>query len=110
MNDSVYYPLIQPTTDASKFLCAREVFLRYCTSDGYLGNRTGPLGWHFRGRSVLAATVEEMVALGMGSVPGTTLLYGGCSAGSRGASDNLWFFKLRVRMDFLLIISFLSSC
>ena len=23
--------------------------------------------------------------IGMGSVPGTTLLYGGCSAGSRGA-------------------------
>lgn len=68
---------------------AHRIYLNYCTSDGYLGNRTGPLGWQFRGRSVLAATIEEMVALGMGSVAGSRLLYSGCSAGGRGAMYNI---------------------
>merc|ERR1719210_699100 len=34
-----------------------------------------------------------MVALGMGSVAGTRLLYGGCSAGARGASYNIDWLK-----------------
>jgi len=68
---------------------AHRIYLRYCTSDGYLGNRTGPLGWHFRGRPVVTAVIEEMAALGMGSVQGTRLIYGGCSAGARGAYYNI---------------------
>lgn len=77
-----------------RFASAHRVFLRYCTSDAYLGNRTkGPLGWQFRGRSVVKATIEEMFALGMGSVAGTRLLYGGCSAGGRGASYNIDWVK-----------------
>lgn len=72
-----------------RFRSAHRVFLRYCTSDGYLGNRTGPLGWQFRGRSVVKATIEEMVWLGMGSAAGTKMLYSGCSAGGRGVSYNI---------------------
>lgn len=68
-----------------RFVDAHRVYIKYCTSDGYLGNRTGPMGWHFRGRAVLQATIEELVKMSMGAVSGTRLLYGGCSAGGRGA-------------------------
>lgn len=88
---------------------AHRIYLRYCTSDAYLGNRTGPLGWHFRGRSVLAATIEEMLALGMGSTPGTRLLYGGCSAGGRGASYNIDWLRDSLLPASVTVRGFLDS-
>jgi hypothetical protein len=69
------------------------VFVPYCTSDGFAGSVTGPPAlpeWSFRGHDVVTAVVQDLVAThGMGSKPGSTVLYSGCSAGARGALFNL---------------------
>ncbi len=77
----------------AKFGDMNLVFVPYCTSDGWAGSVTGPPAlpeWSFRGHDVVTAVVQELVAVhGMGSASGSTVLYGGCSAGARGALFHL---------------------
>jgi hypothetical protein len=58
----------------------------YCSSDAHLGN-TSAFGFEFRGAAVVRAVLHEAVAThGFGSSAGATrLLFGGWSAGARGA-------------------------
>ena len=64
---------------------------------GDVGASNETFGYAFRGRRIIKAAIEQLVTQhGMGSVaPGTTapprLLFGGCSAGARGAMVNLDF-------------------
>ena len=80
-------PAQSPLSGAHKF------YLRYCTSDAHMGSRgasAGSLGWHFRGQHTIAAALDLMVKQhGLGSAPGHTVLFGGGSAGGRGAMSNL---------------------
>ena len=60
------------------------------TSLSTLKTVSGTTGWNFYGQRIIAATMDAVVNdFGMGSLPGTRLLFGGCSAGSRGAMFNL---------------------
>jgi hypothetical protein len=79
---------------------ANSVYLRYCTSDGYIGDRAASLatgGLAFRGRRVVEATIAALGERhGLGRTPRnttnsstTTVLYSGCSAGGRGVMHNL---------------------
>lgn len=57
-----------------------------------LPNAAGTLGWAFKGQRILEATLAILSgdsAFGLGSVPGTRLLLGGCSSGARGALVSL---------------------
>ena len=46
--------------------------------------------WSFRGQRIISATIKTLIQQqGLGKLPGTRLLFGGCSAGSRGAMFNL---------------------
>lgn len=66
-------------------------FVKYCTSDAHSGSTsTSPLGYPFRGHDVLTAVFAHLVAArGLGGAPGTRVLFGGASAGARGALFNL---------------------
>lgn len=79
---------------------ANQVFVGYCSSDAWAGNIgaadtplstlktiSGTLGWNFRGQVIIAAVMDALVTeWGLGAVPGHRLLFGGCSAGSRGGA------------------------
>ena len=65
----------------------------YCSSDAWAGDAgpaSNPMGWQFRGQRIVAAVLQTLrQQQGLGSLPGTRLLFAGCSAGSRGAMFNL---------------------
>eukprot|EP00039_Didymoeca_costata_P012767 m.185631 g.185631 ORF g.185631 m.185631 type:complete len:196 (-) comp15578_c0_seq2:689-1276(-) len=64
---------------------ANVAYLRYCTSDGYIGNQSDTSvsnGWKFHGRNVVEETVRQLVVThGMGSMSTETFIFSGCSAG-----------------------------
>jgi len=68
------------------------IYVPYCSSDGYVGNLAAaecPFGWNFMGRAIVVAVFREAMKRGLGARDGTQVLYGGCSAGARGAMFNL---------------------
>ena len=77
--------------DSVSYAGANSVYLRYCTSDGYIGDRAASAatgGLAFRGRRVVEATIAALATrhgLGQGSI----VVYSGCSAGGRGVMHNL---------------------
>ena len=77
------------STDA-RLKNANLVYVGYCTSDAYAGAVTSsPVNFAFMGRAVVKAVFDDLMATqGLGNVSGTRVLYGGCSAGARGAMFN----------------------
>jgi hypothetical protein len=64
----------------------------YCSSDGWAGSTAAapPTNFAFRGHDIVAAIFADLAAKqGLGSAAGTRVMYGGCSAGARGALFNL---------------------
>ena len=64
----------------------------YCSSDGWAGSIAAapPTHFAFRGHDIVTAIFSDLAARqGLGAAPGTRVLYGGCSAGARGALFNL---------------------
>ena len=78
---------------------ANKIFVKYCTSDGHMGNTTAH-GWRFRGASVIQKVLTELVEIhGLGSGANNrtdTLLFGGASAGGRGAMVHLDYVRQMV--------------
>lgn len=61
---------------------ASKVYVPYCTSDAYMGDGAfGP--WQFRGARIVRAVLKDLRTRGLR--PGSRLIFGGGSAGSRGA-------------------------
>ena len=68
---------------------ANKAFVTYCSSDAWVGDGIS-YGFAFRGQRIVAAVLASLVQKqGMGSVPDTRLIFGGCSAGGRGAAFNV---------------------
>jgi len=73
---------------------ANKVFVHYCTSDAHMGNATA-MGYQFRGHQVVQAVLSDLVdRRGLGSQSLTSkgrdlLIFGGGSAGARGAMVHL---------------------
>jgi hypothetical protein len=67
-----------------------KVFVHYCTSDGHVGSAE-QFGWHFHGADVVQAVLTDLVeSHGLGSrADPDLLLFGGGSAGARGAMMHL---------------------
>lgn len=62
---------------------ANFAYVRYCSSDAWMGDASA-FSMEFRGQAIVAATIAALQANhGLGS--GARLLFGGCSAGARGA-------------------------
>lgn len=89
---------------------ANLIQVAYCSSDAWVGNvaaadtplstlknTNGGLGWAFKGQRIVEAMLAIAAAnLGMGQLPNTRLLFGGCSAGARGAMFNLDYVQALV--------------
>lgn len=70
---------------------ANKAYVRYCSSDAFAGDAPpsdATDGWHFRGQAIVHAVLSEMTRA-HGLLFGDTLVFGGCSAGGRGAMFNL---------------------
>mmetsp|Transcript_4378 Transcript_4378/g.15192 ORF Transcript_4378/g.15192 Transcript_4378/m.15192 type:complete len:467 (-) Transcript_4378:87-1487(-) len=72
-------PSLTPYADAHK------VKLRYCTSDAHVGD-TARWGFEFRGQAVVRAMLAELSTHELGIRAGDTVVFGGGSAGGRGAT------------------------
>jgi hypothetical protein len=87
--------LFSSLADKSPLCGANKAYLRYCTGDAHMGNRAASkdsFGWNFKGQKTIEAALAILVKEhGLGSKPGQTLLFGGGSAGGRGAMANLDF-------------------
>ena len=91
----------------SPFAGANLIQIGYCSSDAWVGNIAskdatalattknvaGTDGWAFKGQRIVEATLAALAShYGFGAARGgrtTRLLFGGCSAGARGAMFNL---------------------
>ena len=67
---------------------ANFVYIFYCSSDAWIGDvgasaATG--GFAFRGQKIIAATIADLVAT-KGLTSAADVVFGGCSAGARGAT------------------------
>lgn len=68
---------------------ANKAYVTYCTSDAHMGNATA-FGFHFRGNVVVQSVLTDLVRRGLGgSSVKDILLFGGASAGARGAMVQL---------------------
>ena len=69
------------------FAEANKAYIAYCSSDAYVGDASA-FGYQFRGQRIVSAALKALVQThGMGTRGLTErLLFGGCSAGARGAS------------------------
>ena len=66
---------------------ANKVYIYYCSSDAWFGDvgaSGATYGYAFRGRRNIAATISDLVAT-KGLTSSADVLFGGCSAGARGA-------------------------
>ena len=97
---SVHWPIVQSLggifdDDPKRNPLARahKVYVGYCSSDAWSGNIGAAdvsFGFNFRGQHNIAATIATLQAeAGLGASANTRVLFGGCSAGARGAMFNL---------------------
>jgi len=86
--------------DSAALKTANKIYIPYCTSDAHMGDRAASdatNGWNFRGQSVVKAVLSHAVSmLKMGSEDGSRLVFGGGSAGGRGAMVHLDFVESQV--------------
>lgn len=82
--------------ELSPLSTANKVYVNYCSSDAWSGNRAASdetYGWHFRGAKIIEALLNTLQSdLDLGLTP-QNLVFGGCSAGARGAMVNLDYVK-----------------
>jgi hypothetical protein len=74
-------------SENNSFAAANMVYVRYCSSDAWMGNA---VAWEeqFRGAPTVYAVFTDLLN-NMGLAAGAKLLFGGCSAGARGAMVHL---------------------
>jgi len=81
------------TDGSSPWGAINRIYVKYCSSDLWSGDApasSATFGYQFRGSRIVSAVITSLVQKrGMGSVPGSRLLFGGCSAGAIGAMNNL---------------------
>ena len=103
--------LFSNTVTDSPLSFANKVFIRYCTSDAHMGN-AGPsestFGWHFRGQIVVDSVFTDLLATrGLGA--GDTVIYGGGSAGARGAMVHMDYIREMLTGVGVSVVGFLDS-
>lgn len=80
--------------DDNRLKGINQVFVSYCTSDAHMGNTTA-FGFQFRGHPVVQSVLRDLVdrrglgSRGSGSKGRDLLIFGGGSAGARGAMVHL---------------------
>jgi hypothetical protein len=82
-------------TDNPHFYDANFVQIEYCSSDGWTGATAATPGapisnvshWHFQGRAIIAAVIDDLLANGIAA--GDEVLFTGGSAGAVGVYNNI---------------------
>ena len=82
---------------------AHKVYVPYCTSDAHMGNAVA-YGMQFRGAVVVRSVLDDLVRRrGLGgrglAAPPDRLLFGGVSAGARGAMVHLDYVRGMLPLD-----------
>ena len=100
--------IFSPDPSLSPFANANKVYLPYCSSDAFVGNRGMPQtttsnssdqapAFHFRGQDLIKATLHELQTREHNPLAkGHVIYFGGCSAGARGALFNFEFVPAMV--------------
>ncbi len=106
--------IFKSNTDESPFHSMHHAYIRYCTSDGHMGDRAASAltyGWHFRGRRVIAATMAALKdRAGLGRADRHQHMYfGGASAGGRGAMAALDFVSGYIGTGHVTVYGLLDS-
>lgn len=100
--------------DHEGLMNAHKVYVKYCTSDGHMGDGEG-FGFQFRGKVVVQAILRDLVERrGLGNSSSgarSRLIFGGGSAGARGAMVHLDYVSemLGVAGANVDIVGFLDS-
>ncbi|KAG5676925.1 hypothetical protein PVAND_006722 [Polypedilum vanderplanki] len=71
---------------------ANHVFVPYCSSDSWSGNRSKPEtrdSFRFMGSLIVRQVIADLIPLGLGNAQGTDLLMAGSSAGGLGVMLNM---------------------
>lgn len=97
MSSKYYLPhrsfggIFSPNSDESPLHNANMAYLPYCTSDGHMGDVQDDLwGYKFRGQRTVRAMIKHLMDhQGLGATSGDTVVFGGFSAGARGAMTHL---------------------
>lgn len=110
--DRSFEGLLAPLDD-SKLKDANKVHVGYCTSDAHMGD-TAAFGHQFRGARVVRATLSDLMRNhGLGSMRfgKDTLIFGGGSAGGRGAMVHLDYLPqlLGRKSNNVAVVGFLDS-
>jgi len=95
LNTGIFDPKRSPIKDA------HIAFVKSCSNDAFMGDKSPPDpeklppwpyrkaedGWHFRGRRIIEAVFKDLRTRSpfLGDLVGDRVIYGGCSAGARGA-------------------------
>mmetsp|Transcript_24582 Transcript_24582/g.47865 ORF Transcript_24582/g.47865 Transcript_24582/m.47865 type:complete len:453 (+) Transcript_24582:100-1458(+) len=95
LNTGIFDPKRSPIKDA------HVAFVKSCSNDAFMGDKSPPDptnlppwplrkaedGWHFRGRRIIEAVFKDLRTRTpfLGRMVGDRVIYGGCSAGARGA-------------------------
>jgi len=70
---------------------SNKIYIAYCSSDAWAGNAVASdatYGWSFLGQRIISSTLMDLqIRHGMPASP--DVIFGGCSAGGRGALFNL---------------------
>ena len=92
---------------------ANKAYVIYCSSDGHMGDAasTSVLPWHFRGRRIVRAVFQHLQNhQGLGKSPKPQILvYGGHSAGARGAMVSLDFYRQMLSKQGVQVVGLLDS-
>lgn len=85
--------LLNPSCSTNPYWCnANQVFVPYCTSDFYAGDRGASdetWGLHFRGWRVVDAIIDTLIKKHGLDKDSKEILWSGCSAGGKGALYNM---------------------
>jgi hypothetical protein len=91
--------IFETNPEKTPFAGAHKIYVPYCSSDAWVGD-TESGGLQFRGQAIVRAVLRALAQqFALGRQPGDRLLFGGCSAGARGAA-----FTLDYVADMLLAV------
>jgi hypothetical protein len=104
--------IFDSSADHSPLHAVNLAFIRYCTSDGHMGDRAASdetFGYHFRGRRVIAASIAALKTKGLANGHSQRLFFGGASAGGRGAMAALDFVSGYLNQPAVSVFGVLDS-
>lgn len=99
-------------SSASSFSGVNKVYVKYCTSDGWIGDAAASdmtWGYQFRGQRVVRSALNDLIQKGL-IISKSTVMFGGGSAGARGMMNNVDFLVDLLPNMATVHGAFLDSC